>query len=270
MNFARNITGFEIAGTGIHFKKEKRVSADLVGLVEALGKAVKKGEMLLVFDEAQELRRIAKYRMDKFMAYVYDRFKNVTVVATGSEVGLLEDFLRVENPSAPLYGRAIDEINLSPFSEEQARDFLIKGYKENGIVLSDSLVEYAVEKLDGIVGWLTYLGWETRYKKKITKDLVDSVLQKASRLAIEEFSHFLALRWQARERYKTIVKNLAAVGKASWTELKTVFEMKKGKISDKSFSLLLNNLRKTGFITEINNGYQITDPILKYGLRSMR
>lgn len=270
LNLARNIAGFQIVGTGIQFSKEKRATPDLVALTQALEKAAKGEKILLVFDEAQELRKIAKYRMDRFMAYVYDRFRNITIVVTGSEVGLLEDFLRIEDPSAPLYGRAIDEIELKPFPEEKARDFLIKGYEENGIVISDSLIEYALENLDGIVGWLTYLGWETRNKKRITRDDIDSVLRKASALAIEEFNHFLSQRWQAEDRYRTIMEICADAGKAGWKELKTVFEMRRGRINDKNFSLLLNTLRKAGFITKVNEKYKITDPILRHGLRSGR
>jgi len=268
LDIIKKIEGIQIAGSGIQLRREGAVTPDLVQIFDSLEKTAQKRKerLFLVFDEAQELRRVAKYRVDKLMAYIYDRLKNVALIVTGSEIGVVDDFLRLKDPKAPLYGRAIDEINLRPFSEEQSREFLIRGYKEYGIEPPEGFIDYAIEKLNGIPGWLTFLGWETRNRKRFSKNLVDSVLEKTSALAIEEFNHFLNLRWQAKDRYKTITKILARVEKASWKKLKTALEMEKGKINDKNFSSLLRNLYSAGFITKIDNEYRITDPVLKYGL----
>lgn len=268
LNLLKKIEEIEIAGMKIRFKKEKAILPDLTGIFDSFDKTGKreKERIFLVFDEAQELRRLARYRMDRLMAYIYDRFKNITLIVTGSEIGVVDDFLHLKDSEAPLYGRAIDEINLKPFSEKQSREFLIKGYREYRIEPPEDFIYYVIERLNGIPGWLTFLGWKTRNRKRLSKKLVDSVVEEASALAIKEFNHFLNLRWQAKDRYLTIAKILARVEKASWKKLKTLLEMEKGRISDKTFSSLLENLKGAGFITKIDNEYRITDPVLQYGL----
>ncbi|RLF02717.1 MAG: ATP-binding protein, partial [Thermoprotei archaeon] len=59
---------------------------------------------VFVFDEAQYLR-FSNTRYDGVVAWAVDNLSNVTFVLTGSEVGLLRDFLRVDDPEAPLFGR---------------------------------------------------------------------------------------------------------------------------------------------------------------------
>jgi len=46
---------------------------------------------------------------------------------TGSEVGVLREFLRLEDPEAPLYGRHRREIFLGGFTAQQALGFLKAG-----------------------------------------------------------------------------------------------------------------------------------------------
>ncbi|MEM3590057.1 MAG: hypothetical protein QXN33_03565 [Candidatus Bathyarchaeia archaeon] len=48
---------------------------------------------------------------------------------TGSQIGLLHRFLRIGDPGAPLYERAIDAITLGNFTEEQSIGFLTEGFK---------------------------------------------------------------------------------------------------------------------------------------------
>jgi len=267
LDFLGKLEGIQIAGNGIILKREGKSVPDLLEIFEMFEKTAQKKDerIFLIFDEAQELRRVAKYRMDRFMAYIYDRFENVSLIVTGSEIGVLDEFLRLNDSDAPLYGRAIDEINLKPFSRDQSSEFLIKGYKEYEIEPSEDFINYALDRLDGIPGWLTFLGWKTT-GKKLNERAVDAVLETASALAIEEFNHFLGQRWQAKDRYAAIAKILARAGGVSWKKLKTVFEIGKGRISDKNFSSLLTNLRKAGFITKTGIEYSITDPVLKHGL----
>ncbi|WP_148683588.1 ATP-binding protein [Fervidicoccus fontis] len=73
---------------------------------------------VLVLDEAKELRR-SNYRFDSLLAYIYDDL-NIKVIVSGSMVELLYRFLRVEDPEAPLYGRAYSEVRLKPLPREKA------------------------------------------------------------------------------------------------------------------------------------------------------
>lgn len=55
------------------------------------------------------------------------------MVVSGSQVGLLYDFLQVDDPEAPLYGRGRTEIRLTKLSKEAAEDFLERGFRQAGI-----------------------------------------------------------------------------------------------------------------------------------------
>lgn len=58
------------------------------------------------------------------LAHAYDYCKGLQFVVTGSEVGMLNNFLSVDEPSAPLYGRATVEIELLGLSEEKSMEYL--------------------------------------------------------------------------------------------------------------------------------------------------
>ena len=71
----------------------------------------------------------------------------------------MRDFLKLGDRGSPLYGRAGLEISLRKFSRTQSLDFLRSGFKEAGLVVDGGELAEAVEKLDGIVGWLTLYGY---------------------------------------------------------------------------------------------------------------
>nr|WP_240922724.1 ATP-binding protein [Thermococcus sp. Bubb.Bath] len=97
------------------------------------------------------------------ITHLYD-YSELRIVVTSSEVGLLHDYLGVNDPNAPLYGRYFHEIKLNRFTPEQSGEVLIKGFKQVGISPPEGIIENAVSKLDGIVGWLGILG-ERRLKE---------------------------------------------------------------------------------------------------------
>jgi AAA+ ATPase superfamily predicted ATPase len=71
---------------------------------------------------------------------------------SGSEVGLLYEFLDIDNYTSPLYGRARDEVVLSRFSREDSARFLEMGFSEAGLQAPKEVVEEAVEALNGHTG----------------------------------------------------------------------------------------------------------------------
>lgn len=95
----------EVGALGIRVKL-KRASEGLIRLIEGLG------DMVLVLDEAQ-LLRIIKMNLTRLLAYIYDNTPT-RLVLSGSEVGLLYDFLGIHDPESPLFGRAYREVRLRP------------------------------------------------------------------------------------------------------------------------------------------------------------
>ncbi|MCS4540960.1 MAG: ATP-binding protein [Euryarchaeota archaeon] len=119
---------------------------------------------MIAFDEAQEIRKVRGIALQPILAHAYDYLRNITMILTGSQVGLLYQFLQLDNPKAPLYGRPYLEIKLGHFSDEQAKEFLIKGFLQSKIKLSEEVLDYAIKKLNGVPGWLTYFGVEALRK----------------------------------------------------------------------------------------------------------
>ncbi|MEM3656689.1 MAG: ATP-binding protein [Thermoprotei archaeon] len=92
--------------------RSPKEAAYLAGLFTSLGKVAEsqKTKFVFAFDESQEFRRLAGYDLNKLLAHVYDYIPSVQLVLTGSQVVFPHEFLGVENPKAPLYGRVRVEI----------------------------------------------------------------------------------------------------------------------------------------------------------------
>lgn len=132
-----------------------RIRDGIARILEAINDVGR--HVVLVFDEAQYLR-YSTIGLRPLLAYTYDYLRNVTLVLTGSEVGLLHDFLGLNDPSSELYGRYYFVIELRPFDRERSIEFLRRGFKELGINVDDRVIERAVDELGGIAGWLVYFG----------------------------------------------------------------------------------------------------------------
>lgn len=223
--------------------------------------------LVVAFDEAQEFARTYRVELDRILAYVYDHMRNVTVVLTGSKIGLLYRFLKIGDPKAPLYGRAFLEIKLGYFTQEMSLEFLRRGFEEHGVRVNENTLNYVVSLLNGVPGWLALYGYYA-INYGVSDEVLDKVLREASATALSELEHFLEIRPQARRRYLTILKYLASVSGAKWSEVKRYLEAEEGvRIDDKNFSTLLKNLVDSGFIEKSDIGYRVPDPVLKYALR---
>ncbi len=269
--YLEKIEGLRIAGFEVKVDWRTKPYYFISDLFHALNSwAEDTGEYVVVaFDEAQELARAYRVGFDRILSYVYDYLRNISIVLTGSKIGLLYRFLRIGDPEAPLYGRARLEVKLDYFTREMSLEFLRKGFEEQGIAVSENTLEKVVDVLNGVPGWLALYGYyAVRYS--VSNDVLERVLREASAVALNELKHFLELRYQARSRYLTILKYLASVEYAVWSEIKRYLESREGvAIDDKTFSRLLKNLVDTGFVEKSSKGYRIADPALKYSLREI-
>ncbi len=251
---AESIEGIEVGALGIRFRR--RDFNTLVNVLERLEGKV------LVLDEAQELRR-CRYRFDALIAYLYDHIP-VRIVVSGSHVGTLYRFLRVDDPSAPLYGRPFYKVELKPLSRERAREFLVKGFEQEGDKPSGKLIEEALDLFDGVIGWLTYFGYA--YTKLKIREL-GTVLDMAAKLAYQELNHALQVTGVGKPRYAAILKILAERGAASWSEIQRFIEAKLGKIPKNTLNHVLKNLIDMGMIKKTAEGYMIADPVLAHAVK---
>ena len=256
-NLLRHISGISIFGLNISLSWDPK---NRPSLIEIMDKINESGKVILAFDEAQNLRGKLAGEFLSLLAHCYDYCKNVTFILTGSEVGLLYDFLKIEDPSSPLYGRHIEEIRLDKFDREKSMKFLLEGFKQLNISPPKDVLEYAVSKLDGIVGWLTEFGYRCAKAGEVKKEIVDELVELAGKLTLEELSHF-------SKDYVIVIKAIAE-GYNRWSEIKRYLEnAKKRVIYDAELKRYLDKLEKRGYVIREESGrYELADPVLKSAL----
>ncbi|MFZ8838022.1 MAG: AAA family ATPase, partial [Pyrobaculum sp.] len=264
LDLLSSISGVSVAGFAVEFARG-RGRPPLPEVLRALDRwaAAESRRLVVVIDEAQELYKLKGGSFTPVLAWAYDNLDNVVFLLTGSKVGLMHRLLRLDDPDSPLYGRYVHVIKPSPLPREKALEFLARGFAESGIAHSPRLLEAAVDHLDGIIGWLSYLGLEATRAGRLTEELLREVVEKAARLAWGEFCNFVKLRGTAR--YLHIVH--AAAEGATWSEVKRYLEIREGPINDAELSRLLKSLVEEGWL-EKGEVYRLTDPLMRYAAKN--
>ncbi|MDI3475753.1 MAG: uncharacterized protein PWQ79_485 [Thermococcaceae archaeon] len=223
------------------------------------------GKFIIAFDEAQYLRfygsRGGKELLALF-AYAYDNLPNLRLVLTGSEIGLLHDFLDITNYESPLYGRPAGEIIVEPFNRETSFEFLKSGFEEAGINVDEKEIESAVELLDGVPGWLVTFGVEYLREKDFEK-AIQRTFEIARGLLMGELKE---LRGRS-PRYIEILKAIA-LGYNRWSLIRDYLRVRGDRIPDPRLYALIENLKKMSWISEENETYRITDPVVATVLKN--
>jgi len=219
---------------------------------------------IFIFDEAQYLR-YSNIRYDGILAWAIDNLSNISFILTGSEVGILKDFMRLNDPNAPLYDRYRREIYIDRFTKEQSTNFLIKGFKELNIEPNINDIEDTTNTLDGITGWLTYYGYYRTIRKLPHKEAINKVFEEGYKIVSNELEKIIN---PSKKRYIAILKSIA-YGNTTWSDIKAYVTVRTGHITDTRLTELLKNLIKYGYITKENNEYKIPDPITKYVIEKL-
>jgi len=256
----RRLKGFHVSEIGVEVEPIMQIR--FTDLLEKVNDWCERRDLrfALAFDEAQYLRFSGKVRYDGIFAWAIDNLPNITIIVTGSEVELLREFLKTNDPKAPLYGRYMREVYVNRFSRDQSIGFLKQGFRELGINPNIEEIEEAVEVFDGIVGWLTHYGYYRAMKAVNHRTALREVFEKGSQLELTELEKLIA---PSRNRYLAILKAVAQ-GATSWSDIKTYVIVRTGYIDDKTFTQLLKNLVKYGYLVKENNRYKIPDPIVRY------
>jgi hypothetical protein len=263
LELLKAVAGVRIVGVEVTFSW-KDGQPSFASVLEALDRwAEGEGKRLvIVVDEVQELIKLKGFNVIPVIAYAYDNLRNLSFVLAGSKVGLLFNFLRVEDPSSPLHGRYMERVELERLSRELSLDFLTKGFRQAGVDCGPKVLQVAVDRLDGIIGWLSYFGLMA-LRRGADEEVVDAVLEEASRMMIKEFSAFVDSRRSGR--YAWVMK--AAKSGATWSEIKTYLELKTGEtIYDSELAKLLKNLADAGFLAKDGSRYVIPDPVLGFAV----
>jgi hypothetical protein len=275
IDWLRGIRGVEIAleppKVSLSWGPSTKEAVDIPQMFESLGRLAekRKKKFVIAFDEAQEFRKLAGYDLTMILAHIYDYVPGVQIVVTGSQVGLLRDFLGDENPKAPIYGRFRVNIELPHLDEERSREFLELGFSQLKVKPSHEIIDKILRELDGVIGWLTFVGARVSRYGKIEERTLEEIFTEGARMAASELQSFFVGREIARKRYVIILGELSKSPKR-WSELKSAVEVKEGRrLSNQILSGLLDKLVKAGFVKTDGMGtYSIFDPLLRRAVQS--
>lgn len=254
----KQVTGVSILGASISLNWSKE-GVNLTELFDTVNKwaETKKQKFLIAFDEIQLIR--GEKEIPRLFAHIMDYNSNIRIIVTGSEIGLLFDFLGFDNPDSPLYGRYYTEINMKPFNQEDSLEFLQAGFKQTGVQPNREILEKATIALDGIVGWLTLFGTRCREADQANEAILEQVIIEGGKLARAEAQKLT----QYSKRYSVTINYLAKAKKASWSQIKSIMEANEGRtLPNSTTSDILNKLIKTNLVMKDNGEYSIPDPLL--------
>ncbi|WP_394326730.1 AAA family ATPase [Thermococcus chitonophagus] len=215
---------------------------------------------VIAIDEAQYLRFYGARGGKEFLAlvaYAYDNLESLSFILSGSEVGLLHDFLGIDDYNSPLYGRAYGEVTVEPFSRDLSKEFLRRGFEEAGVKISEEEIEKAVNFLDGIPGWLVEFGYSYIHTKSF-EEAMEKVLRKAEAMIIGEVRELE----KKSPRYSLILKAIS-LGLDRWELIKEYIEVRAGEVPNSRLANLLKNLEKMGWIRKEEGRYRIIDPVVR-------
>lgn len=253
---AKRIEGVSIGSGGIAISVSKKPMTTIWDLLETIGNQA--GDCVIELDEVQELAAISG-RLLKLLANIFNTHPNIVFVFTGSMFGLMKTLLE-PGASSPLYGRSPAKLYLQPFEKELAQQFLKKGFKEYNLTIKDEIVNEAVERLDGIPGWLTLYGNNVAVRKLPHKKALEETLSEGTKIVKDELEHFL----EGRDRQAYLAALKAAATPARWTEIKGAVEIAKAStVNDATVYRIIENLKAAMIIQEKENVYRVDDPMLR-------
>lgn len=246
---------FGLGGTSISISKKPMTTA--WDLLAAIGKQA--GNCVIELDEVQELSDISGHLL-KLLANIFNTYPNTVFVFTGSMFGLMKTLLE-PGPSSPLYGRSPARLYLQPFERERAAEFLKKGIREYHEAVKEDLINEAVERLDGIPGWLTLYGNNITVRKLPHQEaLKETISEGIKKIVEDELNHFL----DGRDRTAYLAALKAAATSAHWNEIRGAIEIRKGSpVNDATVYNILQNLKAAMLVEEKENVYRVNDPMLR-------
>ncbi len=266
LNYFRGVRGVNISGFSIEFdwyEKKLSISDIFSRLNDFALNSVDDGYVVIAFDEAQLLRmmRGGKGKLDirNLLAYSYDNLHALRFILTGSEVGLLLRFLNLDEPVSPLYGRYVTKITVDRFTDERSLEFLRRGFSEANMRVRDEDLQRVVDRVDGMVGWLTYFGHACVEAGGISDAIVDEVAERAFQLVSVELDGLFS-----RSSYYRHVLHAISLGEIRWSGVKRAVELWSGKkLTNAEITRILNNLLDLGIVVKTNEVYQIADPLIR-------
>ena len=234
----------------------KRPMVTVWDLLETIGNQA--GDCVIELDEIQELAAISG-RLLRLLANIFNTHPNMVFIFTGSMFGLMKTLLEPAS-SSPLYGRSPAKLYLQPFEKEFATQFLKKGFEGCRLTIKDETTSDAVERLDGVPGWLTLYGNNITIRKLPHQKALEETLSEGTKIVKDELEHFL----EGRDKQAYLAALKATATSARWAEIKGAVEIAKvSTVNDATIYRIIESLKAAMLIQEKENVYKINDPMLR-------
>ena len=250
------IEGVSLGLEGISISVSRKPMRTTWDLLATIGRQVE--DCVIELDEVQELSVISGNLL-KLLANIFNSYPNIVFVFTGSMFGLMKTLLEPSS-SSPLYGRLPAKLYLQPFGRECATNFLRKGFEEYHITVREYMINEAVERLNGIPGWLTLYGNNVAVRKLPHDKALEETVSEGIKIVRDELEHFL----EGRDRFAYLAALKAAATFARWSEVKGAVEIRKGSpVNDATLLNIIESLKAAMLIDEKEKVYRVTDPMLQ-------
>ena len=224
--------------------------------------------LILAIDEVQELRYLSELDIGELLSFIYDNLREIRLILTGSEVGLMYEILT----SQQLKPRNSDRIILRPLTQDQATEFLRLGFQQNQLKEQPdiSFINKAYEVLGGNIGWLATLGQKVVLGRRADDTLLNEMLQEYVETPANEVNKFLSdpLNQSDYDYYMAILRRLC--DPAQFPDvIRAVQGAASISVTEDEVRRLIANLKRSGFVDEDKKGnYTIPDPVLREALGS--
>ena len=264
-SFLENIASFHLGPDGVTLETSAKPMNTLSDLFAALGRSSPSNNYVIAFDEVQELAPVSGQLL-KLLGNVFNTYKNIVFVFSGSSVGLIKILLEPESTS-PLYGRPPAKIILRPFTPEVSKNFLHAGFKECNVTLGEERIQEVVDELDGIVGWQTLFGNNYALRKLKYSEAIKMTVDEGKRILLGELDHFLEGR--QKDTYMAILKTLRSAGtnESSWSQIKSGAQVQLARsLNNQTLVNAIDAFMSAGILTQVQENYVIVDPMLKEAL----
>ncbi len=255
-HLSKRVSSITLGPLGVSFAKTKPLTVSFATLFDAINEYAERAgtDFVVAFDEAQEARGYKP--LIGAIARSYDYNRRIRFVLAGSQTGLLNDFLSIQDPASPLYGRYVYELALKRFSKQDSLEFLRRGFEACGAEPLN--IEEAVQRLDGIVGWLVYYGYMCLNEDADLARVVDSAVN----LELKELS-------KLRGKYYRLILKAVTLGANTWSEIYRYVKANTEVLSDASFNEALGRLVKYSVLEKKDEEYMIPDPITNEAARRL-
>jgi AAA+ ATPase superfamily predicted ATPase len=216
-----------------------------------------KENVVIALDEVQELSSISG-KLLEVLGRVFATYSNISFIFTGSMFGLMRTLLE-PTAKSPLYGRPPARIILNPFNADVATQFLQAGFSEQGMQADSERIGAALDRLNGIPGWLTLYGSKACIEHLPQDVALQETENEAEKIVVTELKNFLAGR--NNELYLSVMR--AATYGARWSEIRGAVEARIGTVNPTRLSAVLKSLRAAMIIEEKEGFYRMIDPIVR-------